>query len=130
MDIDWWLIIVVVWAAIGAVTALVMGRRGFSPWAWLFIGVVLGPLVGFFGHGYFSVFGALLAEIFPTSIRGAAQGICYNLGRAASALAPWAVGALAEVSGIGPALGLVAVFYVAGALLARGLPETRGRELS
>jgi nucleotide-binding universal stress UspA family protein len=38
-------IIVVVWAAIGVVTALVMGRRGFSPWAWLFIGVVLGPLV-------------------------------------------------------------------------------------
>jgi len=28
---------------------------------------------GFFGHGYFSVFGALLAELFPTGIRGTAQ---------------------------------------------------------
>jgi len=45
MDIDWWLIVVAGWAAIGVVTGLVMGRRGFSAWAWLFIGVVLGPLV-------------------------------------------------------------------------------------
>ena len=27
--------------------------------------MLLGPLVGFFGHGYFSVFGAMLAELFP-----------------------------------------------------------------
>ncbi|HJR98760.1 MAG TPA: hypothetical protein VJ979_12740 [Actinomycetota bacterium] len=45
MDIDWWLIVVAAWVGIGVVTGLVMGRRGFSAWAWLFIGVVLGPLV-------------------------------------------------------------------------------------
>ena len=45
MDIDWWLIVVAGWVAIGVVTGLVMGRRGFSAWSWLFIGVVLGPLV-------------------------------------------------------------------------------------
>ena len=35
--------------------------------------LLLGPLVGFFGHGYFSVFGAMLAELFPSAIRGAAR---------------------------------------------------------
>jgi nucleotide-binding universal stress UspA family protein len=42
---DIWSPIVAAWVAVGVVTALVMGRRGFSAWAWLFIGVVLGPLV-------------------------------------------------------------------------------------
>ena len=32
--------------------------------------LTLGPLVGFFVHGYFSLFGAMLAELFPTRIRG------------------------------------------------------------
>ena len=49
--------------------------------------MLMGPLIGFFGHGYFSVFGAMLAELFPAAIRATAQGLCYNVGRAASALA-------------------------------------------
>ncbi|MCU0292242.1 MAG: MFS transporter, partial [Thermoanaerobaculaceae bacterium] len=48
--------------------------------------LALGPLLGFAGHGYFSLFGAMLAELFPGRIRGTAQGLCYNLGRAVSAL--------------------------------------------
>ena len=58
--------------------------------------MVMGPLIGFFGHGYFSVFGAMLAELFPSAIRATAQGLCYNVGRAASALAPLTIGALAD----------------------------------
>ena len=42
--------------------------------------LVLGPLVAFFGTGYFSGFGAVTAEIFPTRIRATAQGLTYNLG--------------------------------------------------
>jgi hypothetical protein len=34
--------------------------------------VRFGPLVAFFGTGYFSGFGALTAEIYPTSIRATA----------------------------------------------------------
>ena len=92
--------------------------------------MVLGPLVGFFGHGYFSVFGSMLAELFPTTFRAAAQGLCYNLGRAVSALAPWAIGSIADARGLGLALGLTSVLYVAGAALILLLPETRGRELA
>ena len=33
------------WAAIGGVSALVMGRRGYAPFSWLVLGAVLGPLV-------------------------------------------------------------------------------------
>src|SRR5437764_5471068 len=43
--------------------------------------LIIGPLVGYFGHGYFSMFGATLSELFPTRIRATAQGFCYNAGR-------------------------------------------------
>jgi MFS family permease len=89
----------------------------------------LGPLVGFFGTGFFALFGAMLAEIYPTSIRGAGQGFVYNFGRGLSALAPYAVGALADRHGLGPALGLNAGFFLVAAGLVFLLPETKATEL-
>lgn len=94
---------------------------------WLFI---LGPFIGFFGHGYFSVFGAMLAELFPTRVRATAQGLTYNVGRAFSALAPFLIGALSDVYGIGSALGLTAFFFLLGAVVMFLMPETKGRELT
>ncbi len=91
--------------------------------------LMLGPLVGFFGHGYFSVFGAILAELFPSDVRGVAQGLCYNVGRSISALAPATIGFIADRNGIGPALACTAVFFLAGAALIYMLPETKGRVL-
>lgn len=91
--------------------------------------LALGPLIGFFGHGYFSIFGALLSEIFPSGIRGTAQGLCYNFGRGVSALAPIAIGAIADRSGIAAGLALTAAFFAAGGLLILSLPETRGEPL-
>jgi MFS family permease len=91
--------------------------------------MALGPLVGFFGHGYFSLFGAMLAELFPSPVRATAQGICYNVGRAVSALAPFVIGALADRHGIGSALALTSAFFVAASFLILLLPETRGEAL-
>ncbi|MFI5360998.1 MAG: MFS transporter [Elusimicrobiota bacterium] len=88
--------------------------------------MVLGPLIGFFGHGYFSVFGAMFAELFDSDIRATAQGLCYNAGRAASAAAPFCIGLASDRWGIGSALAMTAGFYVAGAALMFALPETRG----
>jgi len=90
--------------------------------------MALGPLLGFFGHGYFSVFGAMLAELFPSKIRATAQGLCYNIGRGVGALAPAAIGALAA-GGLGRALAMTAGLYIAGAALVLLLPETRGKEI-
>ena len=91
--------------------------------------LILGPFVGFFGHGYFSVFGAMLAELFPTHVRGTAQGLTYNVGRAFSALAPFIIGALSDIYGIGSALALTAFFFLLGAAIMFLLPETKGQEL-
>lgn len=90
----------------------------------------LGPVLGFAGHGYFSLFGAQLAELFPTAVRATAQGLCYNAGRAVSAIAPFTVGAVADVHGIGSALALTSGFFLLGCVLVTLLPETRAAELS
>jgi MFS family permease len=89
----------------------------------------VGPLVGFFGSGYFSVFGALFAELYPTSIRGTAQGFCYNAGRLVSAGAPFAIGLAAATSGLGVAIGINAAFFAVAGVLVWLLPETRGTDL-
>jgi MFS family permease len=92
--------------------------------------LIFGPLLGFFGTGFFSLFGTMLAELYPTAVRGAGQGFVYNFGRGLSALAPLSVGAIADKSGLSAALVLNAGFFLAGAVLVFGLPETKGRELS
>ena len=91
--------------------------------------LAIGPLVGYFAHGYFSVFGAMLAELFPTNLRASAQGFCYNAGRLASAAAPVIIGSAAPRYGLGAALAADAVFFALGGVLIWLLPETRGREL-
>jgi MFS family permease len=92
--------------------------------------LLLGPLVGFFGSGYFSLFGAMLAEIYPTAVRGVGQGFTYNFGRGLSALAPLAIGAIADRSGLGAALAWNSGFFLLAAALMLALPETRRAELA
>ena len=92
--------------------------------------LALGPLVAFFATGYFSGFGAVTAEIFPTSIRGTAQGFTYNVGRIVSAAAPFAVGTLAQTQGFGTALSISSVAFLMAALTWKWIPETRGRALA
>jgi MFS family permease len=91
--------------------------------------LLLGPFVAFFGTGYFSGFGTITAEIFPTRIRASAQGFTYNFGRGLSALAPFTIGALARVHGLAFAFYLTAAFFLLAAGLALALPETKGRKL-
>ena len=91
--------------------------------------LLLGPLVAFCATGYFSGFGAVTAEIYPTRIRATAQGFTYNVGRLASAAAPFAVGSLAASRGFAAALSLTSAAFVAAAALWIVIPETKGREL-
>jgi MFS family permease len=93
--------------------------------------LALSPLLGYFGHGYFSLFGALIAELFPTAVRATGQGTSYNAGRMAGAVAPLTIGAVATLPGvgIGLALGLTSAFFLAAALLVLTLPDSSGRPL-
>ena len=92
--------------------------------------LVLGPFVAFFGTGSFSGFGAVTAEIYPTEVRATAQGFTYNIGRLASAVAPWVIGSLAETRGFTAALSITAGAFVLAAVFWLWIPETRGRELT
>lgn len=91
--------------------------------------LVVGPLVAFFGTGYFSGFGAITSEIFPTEIRATAMGITYNIGRAFSALAPFTIGLLSRRFGLGPSFFVLAAAFLSAAFFAMALPETKGKQL-
>lgn len=91
--------------------------------------LILGPFVAFFGTGFFSGFGGVTAEIYPTAIRASAQGFTYNIGRIASAAAPFTVGKLATSMGFQIAFAVAGAAYLLSALAWSGIPETRGREL-
>ncbi len=92
--------------------------------------LVLGPFVAFFATGYFSGFGAVTAEIYPTPVRATAQGFTYNMGRIASAAAPFAVSSLAATHGFGVALLTSSAALVLAALMWIWIPETKGRQLA
>ncbi len=91
--------------------------------------LVLGPIVAFFSTGYFSGFGAVTAEIYPTDVRASAQGFTYNIGRLASAVAPFTVASLAQSHGFGVAFGIAALAFVLAAFFWFWIPETRGKQL-
>ena len=93
--------------------------------------MLLGPVLGYFGHGYFSMFGSFVAELFPTAVRATGQGTSYNAGRLMGALAPYTIGVLATLPGIGIglALGATSAFFLASALLIFTLPDKSGQPL-
>jgi MFS family permease len=105
-----------------SVLAFALGGR-----LWLLF--ALGPVVAFFGTGYFSGFGVVTAELYPTAVRATAQGFTYNFGRLASAGAPWLVGGLAERSGFPAALSLTAAAFLLAASLWSFIPETSRRSV-
>ncbi len=91
--------------------------------------LLLGPLLAFFGTGHFTGFGIIISELFPTSVRGTAMGFVYNLGRGLSAAAPYTIGKLSETYGLGAAFSITSAAFLAAALLATSLEETKGKAL-
>lgn len=90
----------------------------------------VGFLLGYINLMMFSPMGPYMTELFPTAVRGVAQGFCYNAGRGIGAIFPALVGFLAAKFGLGNA---IVVFSGCGfglmiiALFL--LPETKGRSL-
>lgn len=112
--------------ALAALLVPFYGMSGDPTWL-----LILGPFVAFFGSGYFSGFGAVLAELFPTEIRATGQGFCYNFGRGIAATAPTVVGFMASSIGLGAAFGFLSISFALAALLVFFfLPETLGKQLN
>jgi MFS family permease len=90
----------------------------------------LGFPLGFFASGYFSGMGPFLTELFPTRLRGSAQGFCYNFGRGIGALFPTLIGIISANMTLASAIAIFAVaayglFFICAFIL----PETRGKVL-
>jgi MFS family permease len=93
--------------------------------------LVLGAPLGFILYMMFSAMGPFMTELYPTEVRGAGQGFCYNSGRAIGALFPTLVGFLSDRLGLGSAIVLFSLLAYGLMLLALMLlPETRGRSVA
>jgi MFS family permease len=79
-----------------------------------------------FGSGCTAGFGALLAELYPEEVRGAAMGATYNLARSAQLGAPILVGWAVTQAGIAGGLSVPLVLALCTASWVWVLPETRG----
>ena len=91
--------------------------------------LLLGPVVAFFSTGYLSGFGAIIAELYPTTVRAAAGGVIFNIGRIGSAAAPLLIASLAQRSGFGIAFATTSAALVLAALTWLWIPETKGRKI-
>jgi MFS family permease len=83
--------------------------------------LLIGPLVGFFGTGYFSGFSVIASKLFPTALRGSAMGFVYNIGRVFSAAAPYLIGHVAEHQGLNYGLCITSAAFLVAALIATAL---------
>ena len=79
----------------------------------------------------FPPMGPFMTELFPTGVRGNAQGFCYNSGRAIGSFFPTMVGYVSQSLDLGTT---IALFSAVASLLMivtlMLLPETRGRSLA
>src|ERR1035437_3569355 len=91
--------------------------------------LIIGPLVGFFGTGYFSGFSVIASELFPPPVRGTAMGFVYNIGRVTSATAPYLIGRFSEMAGLSYALCITAAAFLLAAWIATALPLPQTQDL-
>jgi MFS family permease len=117
----------ILFMVVAALLVPIYGQMARSPMMLM----LLGPVLGYFGHGYFSMFGSFIAELYPTAVRATAQGTSYNIGRMAGAIAPYTIGAVAMLPGIGIglALAVTSAFFLLAAGLVFTLPDRSGQEL-
>jgi len=116
----------VLFAACCVLTVLSYLFLDLSNTAMLFLGFPL----GFFAAGIPASLGALFNELYPSAMRGAGVGFCYNFGRIVSAGFPVLVGHMSTRMSLGSAIGLDAgIAYALVVVAVLALPETRGRQL-
>lgn len=114
-------------SAVGSIVLVLVYLYAPLSNAWI---LPIGFLLGYIDLMKWSPMGTFMTELFPSEVRGVAQGFCYNVGRGIGALFPALVGILSDRMGLGVAIG---VFGVSGLVMMivmlMTLPETRGRTL-
>ncbi len=79
----------------------------------------------------FPPMGPFMTELFPTAVRGTAQGFCYNAGRAIGSFFPTTVGFLSQELPLGVSIAMLsAIAFGVMIVMLMLLPETRGRSLA
>jgi hypothetical protein len=87
-------------------------------------------ITGFASAAFYGWLPLYLPELFPTRIRAAGQGFCYNAGRSLAGVGVLATTYLIDVKGHYPqASAIVCAVYFVGMVLAFRIPETRGKPL-
>ncbi|HEY4300596.1 MAG TPA: MFS transporter [Candidatus Didemnitutus sp.] len=110
-------IVLMFWGLFASMALAFAVPRGFASLAWFWI-----PLTGFFS-GVFGLFTMYLPPLFPVLLRTTGAGFCYNVGRAAAAVASVVFGWLAPVGDFRVALLASSALALAAAVSARWLPE-------
>jgi hypothetical protein len=116
------------WSAVGSfVMILIYMFVPMDNTALLFVGI---PLFTIF-LVKFPPMGPFMTELFPTAVRGTAQGFCYNGGRALGSFLPTLVGFVSQSLPLGATIALLSAFASALMIvMLLALPETRGRSLA
>jgi predicted MFS family arabinose efflux permease len=110
-------IIAMFFCLFGGMVGAFIVPRGFGALAWFWC-----PLVGFFS-GVFGLFTMYMPPLFPTLLRTTGAGFCYNIGRAAAAVASIVFGWLAPVGDMRLALLYSSLLALAAAIWGFWLPE-------
>jgi MFS family permease len=116
------------WSAIGSlIMVLIYMLVPMNNAILLFLGIPLNIVLLM----KFPPMGPFMTELYPTEVRGTAQGFCYNAGRAIGSFFPTMVGFLSQVLSLGAT---IAVFSAIASglmiVILFLLPETRGRSLA
>jgi MFS family permease len=116
--------------------ALLAVAAGLAIWAYTAVPrgdnallLLLGLPYALFTAGLLGGLGSYLAELFPTEMRGAGQGLSYNIGEIGRALGPLAVGILASTVGLPGAIDVAGATAGLVLIALLFLPETKGKNL-
>lgn len=91
--------------------------------------LVLLPVFGFFTLGIHAGYAVYFPELFPSRLRATGAGVCFNGGRLIAAPILWMSGELKADLGLPLAVTLLSTLFLAGAVIALIMPETKGRPL-
>jgi MFS family permease len=106
----------------GLLALAIFGTEMMEQRAWFWLAI---SAVGF-GSGCTAGFGALLAELFPTSIRNTAMGTVYNVSRSFQVVTQYLMAVVATGAGVSAGLVMAVAFAFVTATWVWTFPETRG----